>query len=210
MTDHINNWINAYLDGELQGKRLALVESHLDECAECRDELASLQALSGLLHEAPLPDFPSAERFAANIALNLPRKSETPLTRTVLEIAWWLTPVALAAVWIFAQTTLLLSDWIGAANGLGLLDTTATAWLAPAAPQETLLSALISQAGLLSDSGVQLLQSTAALFDSTLAQVIWQVSIGLLYLAWIATWWARFSRRGYGQPLAAGSRPQVK
>ncbi len=210
MPDHVNNWINAYLDGELRGSRLAQVESHLDECAECRAELASLQALSGLLHEAPLPDFPSAKRFAANVVLGLPRKPETPLGRKALEVAWWLVPVALTAAWVFVQTTLLLSDWIGAAGRLGLLETPASAWLTPAAPQETLLSALLSQTGVLGGSGVQLLRSVSAFFDSTLVQIVWQVSIGLLYLAWIASWWARLSRRGYGQPLAAGSRPQVK
>lgn len=210
MTEHVINWINAYLDGELHGRRLAQVESHLDECAECRAELASLQALSTMLREAPLPDFPPAERFAANVVLGLPRKPETSPARKALEIAWWLAPVALTAAWVFVQTTLLLSDWIGAAGRLGLLDTSASAWLVPAVPRETLLSALLLQTGLLGGSGVQWLRSVSAFFGSALAQVIWQVSIGLLYLAWIASWWARLGRRGYGQPLAAGSRPQVK
>jgi anti-sigma factor RsiW len=210
MSDHVTNWINAYLDGELHGQRLAQVETHLNHCAECRTELASLQTLSSVLHEAPLPDFPPAERFAANLNLNLPRKPETSLSHTALEWTWWLAPVALTAAWVFVQTTLLLSDWISTAGRLGLLDASASAWLAPAAPRETLLSALLSQAGLLGGSGVALFQSAAAFFDNTLAQVIWQVSIGLLYLAWIASWWARLSRRGYGRPFVAGSRPQVK
>jgi len=206
MSEHINKWINAYLDGELSGKRLAQVEIHLSECAECQVELASLQALSNALNDASLPKFLSAERFAANVALNLPRKQTKSLSRSALEITWWLMPVALTFAWLFIHTTLVLTNWVGAAGGLGLLNNPTAAWLIPAAPQETLFTLVLGQFGMMNSSGLELLDAFEAFADS----IVWQVAIALLYVGWIATWWARQRRRGYGQPLANGSGSPVK
>ena len=53
MSDHVIEWLNAYLDGELKGRRLYHVEEHLAYCEACRTELDSLQDLSALLQEVP-------------------------------------------------------------------------------------------------------------------------------------------------------------
>ena len=63
MSNHVTEWLNAYYDGELKGKRLQQVEEHLIECEACQAELESLQGLSALLQEVPAPEFPSPERF---------------------------------------------------------------------------------------------------------------------------------------------------
>ena len=49
MSEHVTEWLNAYLDGELHGARLRQVENHLAECAECRAELDECAELSALL-----------------------------------------------------------------------------------------------------------------------------------------------------------------
>ena len=49
MIEHVNEWLGAYLDGELRGLRLRQVESHLAECSVCHSELESLRNLSALL-----------------------------------------------------------------------------------------------------------------------------------------------------------------
>ena len=206
MSDHISNWINAYLDGELRGKRLYLVETHLDECPECQAELASLQALSGMMKETLLPEFPSAERFAANVTLRLPRKQTYSLSRTALEVTWWLTPVTLAIAWIFLHTTLVLSNWVGAAGGVGLLNSPDSAWLVSSAPQTTWLTSLLSNIGLLNSNSLQALD----IFEGFAGSIIVQIGIAILYVGWTATWWARPRRRGYGQPLANGNGSLVK
>src|SRR5215212_2709013 len=74
MSNHVTEWLNVYFDGELTGKRLFQVEEHLAECEACQVELESLEKLSGLLHKAPVPEFTSSERFAAQISLRIPHK----------------------------------------------------------------------------------------------------------------------------------------
>lgn len=48
-------WLTAYYDGELDAARRDQVEAHLPECAECRRELANLNALSQALAADTLP-----------------------------------------------------------------------------------------------------------------------------------------------------------
>ena len=95
MSDHVLELLGAYLDGELHNGQLRKVEAHLDECQTCQEEYQALQALSATLQEAPLPDFPSPERLAADVALRLPRKPVVPVRRKALELGWWLVPVGL-------------------------------------------------------------------------------------------------------------------
>ena len=45
--------LSAYVDGELTAAIREDVESHLEGCAECRAELASLRSLVSLLHQVP-------------------------------------------------------------------------------------------------------------------------------------------------------------
>jgi anti-sigma factor RsiW len=49
MSNHVTEWLNAYLDGELHGSRLYHVEEHLAACEFCQAELESLDHLSALL-----------------------------------------------------------------------------------------------------------------------------------------------------------------
>ena len=46
MAEHVLDWLGAYLDGELAGQRLKLVEDHLAACPECQAELSALSHLS--------------------------------------------------------------------------------------------------------------------------------------------------------------------
>ncbi|HEX6035240.1 MAG TPA: zf-HC2 domain-containing protein, partial [Anaerolineales bacterium] len=72
MPKHVTEWLGAYADGELRGNRLQHVKEHLAECEVCQLELESLDRLSSLLQEAPLPEFSPPERFAAQVGLRLP------------------------------------------------------------------------------------------------------------------------------------------
>lgn len=82
MIEHVTDLLGAYLDGELHGLRLRQVEEHLTRCAACRQELEQLRGLSALLQESlPVESFTPAERFAANLALRLPRRPEVQPAR---------------------------------------------------------------------------------------------------------------------------------
>ena len=51
----IRDWLGAYLDNELSPHDQAEVETHLNECQECRSELAQLRMLDTLSRQLPHP-----------------------------------------------------------------------------------------------------------------------------------------------------------
>jgi len=208
MSDHVFELLGAYLDGELQGGQLRKVVTHLEECQTCTEEYETLSALSMTLQDAPLPDFPSPEHFAADVALRLPRTPVKPLKRRTLEFGWWLAPVALLITWIFISTTLLVSDVLTTANEFGLLDST-SALLTTGSSAGTYWSGTLGQFGFLTGNSLQWAEMTEAFTRNTIPQIVWQVSIALLYLSWLAIWWARHTRQGYGTPFESGSKPTV-
>ena len=144
MPDHVTEWLNAYLDGELRGSRLHIVEAHFAECEACQAELRSLQDLSGLLHKVPTPEFISPERFAAQVNLRLPHQQAAPLENRMLEIGWWMIPVGLLGTWIFIGTSFFISDILSEANALGLLSGI-TDWMAFGPSNGIYLSATLGQ-----------------------------------------------------------------
>ena len=200
MSKHMTEWLNAYLDGELRGSRLHQVEEHLAECRECRAELQSLQNLSALVREVPAPEFTSSERFAAQVNLRLPHEAPKASKRRVQEVGWWMIPVSLLAIWVFIGTSGLVSDVVSTANEFGLLRN-APAWLVSGSTSAAYWSATLSQFGILSGDSLEWAEITETFTRNTLPQFIWQVSIALLYLSWIAIWWARHKRREHGQLL---------
>ena len=200
MSKHITEWLNAYLDGELHGSWLQHVEAHLAECQACQSELQSLERLSGLLHKLPTPEFTSPKRFAAQVNLRLPHQQAATSGKTILEIGWWTIPVGLLASWIFISTAFVLGDILSAASNLGLLSGISE-WLGSGSSNNVYLSTTIGQMGFLSDNGLNWAEATEMFTRISLPQISLQVSIALLYLSWIAIWWARHTRQGQGQLL---------
>ncbi|WEG11975.1 anti-sigma factor [Pullulanibacillus sp. KACC 23026] len=72
MTHHVEDLLNAYIDGELSLKEEEQVEQHLATCSECRDEHRSLLEVKEwtihLYNEEPVPDFLS-EKIMSEIQL---------------------------------------------------------------------------------------------------------------------------------------------
>ncbi|PWB69736.1 MAG: hypothetical protein C3F07_18670 [Anaerolineales bacterium] len=200
MSDHVTEWLNAYLDGELSGRRLHQVEEHLAECETCQSELESLQGLSALLQEVPAAESISPERFAAQVNLRLPHRPVKRTRNRIIEVGWWMVPVGLLAVWIFISTAILVSDMVSAANNIGLLDN-GTALLISGTAENAGWTAALGQFGILQGNSLHWAEFTESFSRNVLPQFAWQVSIALLYLAWIAIWWARRTRQGHGQLL---------
>jgi anti-sigma factor RsiW len=200
MSNHVNEWLNAYFDGELTGKRLQQVEDHLKECETCQAELQSLQDLSGLLYEVPAPEFVSSERFAAQVSLRLPRQPATVSRNRIIEISWWKIPAGLLAAWIFVGTAFFVGDILSAAGSLGLLSGM-SGWLATGTSDAVYLSTTVGQMGLLTGDGLNWAEATETFTRMSLPQFTLQISIALLYSSWIAVWWARHQRQEHGQLL---------
>jgi len=195
MTEHVTAWLGAYHDGELHGHRRHQVEAHLAECATCRAELESLQALSALLQESPVAvEITSPERFVANVGLRLPRRPEQTAWQRALETGWQLVPVGLLGAWTFAHAVFIVAGVLLFALRLGV-GGDLVALLPYTAPQSTWLGEALSlsNAGL-SDVGriaLQLLGRGGPLGWGTMLYLVSLVVIGLLYWSWLASWWAR-------------------
>ena len=200
MSNHVTEWLNAYFDGELSGKRLHQVEDHLAECEACQAELDSLQILSELLQEVPVPEFTQAERFAAQVSLRTPHKQSIISRKQISEFGWWMIPVGLLASWIFISTAFALGDILLAAGHLGVLSGVSD-WLSPGVSNDVYVSTSIGQMGLLSGSSLDWAEAAETFTRISLPQSILQVSIALLYLSWIAIWWARHTSQEHGQLL---------
>jgi predicted anti-sigma-YlaC factor YlaD len=200
MSDHVTEWLNAYLDGELHGSRLHHVETHLAECEICLAELESLEALSGLIQEVPVPEFTSPERFASQISLRLPHSKPVIVRKKVLEVGWWMIPVGLVAAWVLISASFLVSDMVSAVNRFGLL-TSVSDWMRFGTSDAAGWSTALGQIGVLSGNALDFAASTESFTRTLLWQIGLQASIALLYLSWIAIWWARHWRQEHGQLL---------
>src|SRR5688572_4816593 len=200
MSKHITEWLNAYLDGELNSRHLHRIEAHLTECQACQLELKALEGLSGLLHEIPAPEFTSPERFAAQVNLRLPHQRASTPENKILEIGWWMIPVGLLGTWIFISTSFLLNDILSVANNLGLL-VSVSDWPGFGSAHRAYWSTTLGQLGILSGNVLDWAASTEAFTRTSLLQITLQVSVALLYLSWMAIWWARRRYQGHGQLL---------
>jgi predicted anti-sigma-YlaC factor YlaD len=201
MSKHVSEWLNAYYDGELHGHKLRVVEEHLAECEVCQVELESLQGLSDLLHEVQTPELVSPERFVSQVNLRLPHEQRTVVSqKRIMEFGWWMIPVGLLAIWVFASTAFILSDVLSVASRLGVLGSMSD-WLASAPSNGVYLSTTVGQMGLVTGNSLNWAEATESFTRSTLPQVIVQISIALLYLSWMAIWWTRHTRQGSGQLL---------
>jgi len=194
MSNHVTEWLNAYLDGELKGTRLRQLEEPLPKCEVCQAELESLSSLSALLQEVPAAEFTSHERFVSEVNLRLPERRLKAVQNKTIEAGWWMIPIGLLAVWVFVSTSILLSNVVSVADTFGLLDNTTAAWIS--SPSDTAeVTSTLGQFGLLSGNSLQWAERSESFTRNALPQIIIQASIALLYLAWFAIWWARQTRQ---------------
>ena len=200
MSNHVTEWLNAYLDGELADSRFYQVQSHLAECDACLAELDSLENLSDLLQTVPMPEFTSPERFATQVNLRLPHKKTTVANNKILEVGWWMIPVGLLAIWFLLNTSIFVYDVLLAANNVGLLPN-APSWMSFVTSNAADWSFALGRIGLLRGDSLTLATFTETLTRISIPQITLQGSIAILYLSWIAIWWARHAHQVNGQPL---------
>ena len=199
MSNHVTEWLNAYLDCELKGNRLQQVEEHLAACEVCQNELNSLQNLSGLLQAVPAPEFPSPERFATQVNLLLPQKRTSTPRNQLFEVGWWMIPVGLLAAWVFISTAVLLGDAMSVAKNFGILDRTTASFIS--APSETAdMTSTLGQFGMLRGNSLQWAKTTENFTRGVFPQIVLQVAVALLYVTWFAIWWARHTHQ-ISEPL---------
>jgi len=194
MTEHVTAWLGAYHDGELQGRRLRQVETHLAHCATCRADLERLRALAALLLESPAAEnLTPPERFVAQVGLRLPRRPARPAWQRGLEIGWQLVPLGLLGAWAFVQAVFVVAGAVLVALRMSL-EGDVVAGLLPASQQGLSLSETFSLSGAsLGDVGrimLRLLGNRGPLGWGVTLNLVLLVLIGLLYWSWMASWWA--------------------
>ena len=191
MVEHVNEYLGAYLDGELHGWRLKQVETHLAECQTCSAELSELRSLSALLQGTPMEgEFTPPERFADQVLLQLPRQQKRPLGIQPSKAGWWLAPAGILGAWVFTQTAVIVS-WLVWAGGQAGLFGISPSWLA-GAPRESLWvrTALNLFNGSLAGSQPTL-NLAVSWGQSFLIYSIWLAVLAGLFWAWLAVWWFR-------------------
>jgi hypothetical protein len=195
MHEAMHTLLNAYLDGELHGRRLRELEAHLASCEDCQIELRELRLVSELLQADSAPEGTPVERFVSQMTLSLPRRPQHEQQSKPNSLAWWLVPAGLLGAWFFVQTVFTLTDVVTAANLTGLLGG-ASAWLGSG--QESLwLSTATNLLGgqLIVQPTLSLLNNISVFGANLLSRFLWQAVIVLLYWAWLVLWWLRRNPR---------------
>jgi hypothetical protein len=204
MIEHMTDLLGAYADGELRGPRLRQVENHLQGCAVCRKELEELQSLSNLLQKSvPMDAFMPADRFAANLVLQLsagetrsegPRQAAPAQRRNSLSLAWALAPMGVLGAWVFVQAVFTVSAVLSTADLTGLLGN-AAAFMENVPQQSLWFSATMNLfGGQIQGSGrtaMDLLNGFSVFGSSLTTQLLIQAGIAAAYWAWLVIWWTR-------------------
>ncbi len=202
MHEEMRTLLNAYLDGELQGRRMREMETHLACCAACQNELKELRLASDLLQADPAPEFTPAERFASQLILSLPRRPLRDQPPKPGSPAWWLIPTGLLGAWFFVQTVFTLTDLVTTANITGLLGH-ATSWLGSGQESTWFITAssLFGGQAVGAQPALSLLDNVSVFAANLLGGFFWQAGIVLLYWAWLFFWWLR----GGPRPMKMGN-----
>ena len=183
MNGHVEQWIDAYLDGELPAAQRQQVETHLEGCSQCRDLIEQARALSSLLHQAPPAAGLKPERqFVAEIGLQLDRRPEqVNRWNQILHSGWMLIPVGLCLAITFLETLFMISLLVQFIPGLKEMVAGQVGFL-------PVLSLSLPEPL----SGLLNLFGFFDLFQwSWLTGLLGLASISILYLGWLASWWVR-------------------
>ncbi len=198
MTEHITQWLEAYYDGELKSRRAQQVAAHLESCETCQVEFENLTKLSSLLQEFPeASNQTSAETFAAQVGLRLPRKTKSSGWQKVFRTGWQWAPAGLLAAWVFVQTTFIVSgilNWaLHIVPGTGVF----AGFLQNDAHGTSLLGDVSNLTGAgfteIGSFGLDILRGGGPLGWAVTLNLGLTLILGLLYLSWLASWWVQKS-----------------
>jgi anti-sigma factor RsiW len=195
MHEEMRTLLNAYLDGELQGRRLQEMQTHLATCDACQKELRELRLVSEQLKADTALEAPSADHFVSQLTLRLPRRPQLDRPPKSISLAWWLVPAGLLMAWVFIQTVYTLTDVVTAANLTGLLGN-ASHWLGGGQESAWLSAATTLFGGqILAQPTVSLLNSVSVTVAGLFNGFLWQAGIVLVYWIWLCLWWLRHNPR---------------
>ena len=184
MSQHLESWLDAYIDGELTDRQQKKLENHLENCPECLLQLEKRQRLSSLLQTVPtIADLKSSEQFAAEVNLMLPREQKKQKSN-LSNVLWVLIPFGLMAVIVFLQALSLFSNAINLIPGVNNLFYNTFSSSGQGLTLFPWLKTTIE--------GAMIWTGTDWLFRwNTLTYLFLMMMISFLYLVWMAIWWVR-------------------
>jgi len=195
-TGHITERLSAYYDHELSPREQKQIAAHLDVCPACRAELEQLRALSRLLQESPMPaHITRPDQFVTQVKLRLPRRSSKTAWQRGIEAVWRLAPVGLIGSGAFIQAVAIVSGMLTLALRLGgeksallsvfpMVSSSTGPWLAE------ILNMSSASLGELWKITYRCFQYGGPLGWGVTLRFIATALISLLYLTWMAMWWA--------------------
>jgi hypothetical protein len=197
MSEHVTHLLNSFYDQELSAADTRVVENHLARCSQCQVELERIGSLSLVLNLAPMPGtLTTTESFLAQLNQDLTPRKQTAVYR-ILYLGWALLPGGLAALWGFVQAVFVTAFLFGLGLYSGFFPD-----LAAVIPGDSpsLLSTLFDLPALSawSDSGQYVLRILAIpdmLLHGILIYAALQLVIGILFLAWMTSWFLFKSRK---------------
>jgi anti-sigma factor RsiW len=187
MNGHLEELLDAYLDGELSASQRRQAEAHLKDCPDCRAELEQRRALSPVLQTAPAcAGGKSEQRFVAEVCMRMARKTAAqPPAGRVSAAVWMAVPVTLALAWAFVQAVMIVVDAVEVIPGA---EEVLRNSLAASIPQFEVPAALREGLQRFAVPGI------GSWDDIALMMVL--VGIGVLFTGWFAGWWV--SQRAAG------------
>jgi hypothetical protein len=200
MSEHVLNSLNAYYDGELSPNQMRRVERHLAQCSTCREAYDDIVATSAWLHNIPAPQMAPAEKMAADIALLLPREQEKPRSQSSTSTIWWIVPIVLFLIWVLVGSTHFVSNLLLTANDFGLI-TIDPALFTGQSINQLIFSTFIENLSKLLPKDLSWMIDTQDFLRENVVRSVIYISIAMLYMSWIAIWWANQNRQRNGQSL---------
>jgi anti-sigma factor RsiW len=195
MSEHATTWLEAYYDGELEGRLLSSVEDHLSDCTSCQEELKRLNGLSSLLQLSPGPEgFLPVNQFVAQVGLRMPPLPEQPMWQRVFSIGWQFTPVGVFGLWSFFQTVFLVAGIIFLAANLGVGGDMLAGLIPSSQAGPGLGDLLLLQNASLNDiirTSLDFLRTGGPFGWGMIVNLGISFTLGLLYCSWLASWWIR-------------------
>jgi len=198
MNEHLNLWLDAYLDGELTPHQRSQVEDHLASCPHCQALLERRRSLSSLLLTAP----PAAVRkpamqFVAEVSLQARRQPHySPVSVTPAAISLRLfqfSPLILLLGWAFIQSWSIVTFLLALIPGAGQILAEDISGLGAASALSWLNESSFSG---LSLANLDFFLPLNLLSWNWITSLLILAASALIYLGWLASWWA-LARQGY-------------
>jgi anti-sigma factor RsiW len=110
--------LERYHDGELSSEHTARMKQHIASCQACQSELASLERLTALLVDVPMPELrPLAlEQLHQQLDRHITGRLNQQAERGVMRLAKWLTAAA-AVILLVSSMQLFLMQTAPASDG---------------------------------------------------------------------------------------------